>query len=34
MYQLVDDQDNACDNGKIEIEYLHFGLYIRMIDWR
>ena len=31
MYGSIDDQNNACDTGKIETDYLHFGFDLRMI---
>ena len=31
MSLLIDDQNNACDYGKIKIDYLHFGFDICMI---
>ena len=32
MYLSVDNQNNACDNGNIEIEDLYLGFDIHMIE--
>ena len=34
MYWSVDDRNSACYHRNIEMDYLHFGIDIFMIDWR
>ena len=31
MYQSIDNQNNACDHGNIETDYLHFRFDLRII---
>ena len=34
MYQSIDDKNNACDHGKIKIEYLYLAFDLCMISQR
>ena len=33
IYWSIYDQNSACDHKNIELDYLHFGIGLRIIDW-